>query len=49
MRRLRDQTHSKGCANTADCIETRFAAGPKSLVQSFSSDTGILRDLRHAP
>ena len=33
MRRLRDQTHAKGCANTADCIETRFAAGPKSLVQ----------------
>ena len=20
MRRLRDQTHSKGCANTADCM-----------------------------
>ena len=49
MRRLRDQTHAKGCANTADCIETRFAAGPKSLVQSFSSGTGILRNLRHAP
>jgi hypothetical protein len=49
MRRLRDQTHAKGCANPTDCIETRFAAGPKSLVQSFSGDTGILRNLRHAP
>ena len=49
MRWLRDQTHAKGCANTADCIETRFAAWPKSLVQSFSGDTGILRNLSHAP
>ena len=32
-----------------DCINTRFAAGPKRLVQSFPGDTGILRNLRHAP
>jgi hypothetical protein len=32
MRRLRDEAHAKGCADTADCIETRFTAWPEGLV-----------------
>ena len=45
----RDQTHAKGCANTADCIETRFTAWPKGFAQGFACDARILRKLRHAP
>jgi hypothetical protein len=49
MHRLRDQAHTNGGAHTADGIETRFTTGPKGFVQSFPRNTGILRNLRHAP
>ena len=47
--RLRDEAHAKGCADTADGIETRFTAWPKGFLQGFPCDTRILRNLRHTP
>ena len=45
MCRLRDQTRAKGCANSADCIETRFTEFWHPRAQHRSDQTvGIQND-----